>query len=359
MTASARSSDSGSPTRVRTKPVALELSHSTLLSDSLATAVPQLLVSPAITSAGEPETGRGRLSRIDTETTSTSSRASIPSALSSPCYINAHLDDSLAYGRRQERQRSQDRRSLRQRTAKVSRSSDSESSSEEEGGRNTATSALVETASSVRSMSKELGNATIAPKIRSILIVTKAKDNHLVRATKELAMYLMTTPRNGKDRGLIVYVDGQLKSSKRFDVEGMRRDNPDLFRPLSRRSRSDPSSSSQSASDSPPSSATSSEEGLLRFWDPQLCSDSPHRFDYVVTLGGDGTLLWASWLFQHAVPLTIAFGLGSLGFLAPFAFTEYAKVMTEAIENGVKINLRMRFNCTVFRGQFSHIYTPM
>lgn len=38
------------------------------------------------------------------------------------------------------------------------------------------------------------------------MIVTKARDNQLTRLTRELALWLMKTPRNGKDRGLIVYV---------------------------------------------------------------------------------------------------------------------------------------------------------
>lgn len=36
------------------------------------------------------------------------------------------------------------------------------------------------------------------------MIVTKARDNQLTRLTRELALYLMTTPRDGKDRGLVV-----------------------------------------------------------------------------------------------------------------------------------------------------------
>ena len=37
--------------------------------------------------------------------------------------------------------------------------------------------------------------------------------------------------------------------------------------------------------------------------------------DFVVCLGGDGTILHASSLFQRAIPPVISFSLGSLGFL--------------------------------------------
>ncbi|KAA0193834.1 putative NAD+ kinase, partial [Fasciolopsis buskii] len=42
--------------------------------------------------------------------------------------------------------------------------------------------------------------------------------------------------------------------------------------------------------------------------------------DLVVCLGGDGTLLNISSMFQHVVPPVLAFRLGSLGFLTPFPF---------------------------------------
>lgn len=89
---------------------------------------------------------------------------------------------------------------------------------------------LAETAVSVREMSRELGRARVKSNIQSVLIVTKARDNQLIKLTREVALYLMKTPRPGKTRGMIVYVDAQLRKSKRFDAAGLERDNPDLFR---------------------------------------------------------------------------------------------------------------------------------
>lgn len=66
-------------------------------------------------------------------------------------------------------------------------------------------------------------------------------------------------------------------------------------------------------------------------------------------MGGDGTVLYASWLFQHVVPPVIPFALGSLGFLTNFDFAHYCGVLDNAIDNGIRVNLRMRFSCTVFR----------
>lgn len=81
------------------------------------------------------------------------------------------------------------------------------------------TKQLAETAVGVREMSKQLGKlscvrcdascsfrtgrARIRANIQSVLIVTKARDNRLIKLTRELALYLMLKPRHGH-RGLIV-----------------------------------------------------------------------------------------------------------------------------------------------------------
>ena len=41
--------------------------------------------------------------------------------------------------------------------------------------------------------------------IQSVLIITKARDNRLIKLTRELAVYLMAKHRIG-GRGLVVYV---------------------------------------------------------------------------------------------------------------------------------------------------------
>jgi NAD+ kinase len=94
---------------------------------------------------------------------------------------------------------------------------------------------------------------------------------------------------------------------------------------------------------------SSKDQGQLRYWTAEMCSQSPHLFDFVVTLGGDGTVLFTSWLFQRIVPPVLPFALGSLGFLTNFDFADHQSVMDSAIESGIRVNLRMRFTCTVYR----------
>lgn len=62
-------------------------------------------------------------------------------------------------------------------------------------------------------------------------------------------------------------------------------------------------------------------------------------------------MLFCSWLFQRIVPPVVPFALGSLGFLTNFDFSNYAKVMNSALEDGIRVNLRMRFTATVYVSQ--------
>lgn len=218
---------------------------------------------------------------------------------------------------------------------------------EEEGS--SLTRQLAETAVGVREMSKQLGRTRVRSTIQTVLVVTKARDNRLIELTRELALYLMTKKRFG-DRGLVVYVDNQLRHSRRFDADGIERDHPELFTPFPRRrSSSNNSLSSMSSNSTNRADFYVKEQGQLRYWTSDMCSRSPHLFDFVVTLGGDGTVLFTSWLFQRIVPPVLPFALGSLGFLTNFDFVDHRTVMDSAIDAGIRVNLRMRFTCTVYR----------
>lgn len=60
-------------------------------------------------------------------------------------------------------------------------------------------------------------------------------------------------------------------------------------------------------------------------------------------------MLFTSWLFQKIVPPVLPFALGSLGFLTNFDFSQYKPTMDRVIDEGIRVNLRMRFTCTVYR----------
>ena len=180
-------------------------------------------------------------------------------------------------------------------------------------------SRLLQTATSVREISKQLQRRPVKRAVRSIMIITKARDNSLVFLTRELAEWLLKTPRYGSDLGVTVYVDAKLKTSKRFDAISLLALNPQYAQ-------------------------------MLKYWTPDLCYANPEQFDLVLTLGGDGTVLFTSYLFQRVVPPILSFSLGSLGFLTNFEFASYKKHLDNIMgEGGMRVNLRMRFTCTVFR----------
>lgn len=57
-----------------------------------------------------------------------------------------------------------------------------------------------------------------------------------------------------------------------------------------------------------------------------------NKIDFVICLGGDGTLLYASSLFQASMPPVMAFNMGSLGFLTPFSFQDFKGQVTQVLE---------------------------
>ncbi|KAI9802986.1 MAG: hypothetical protein M1825_002219 [Sarcosagium campestre] len=180
-------------------------------------------------------------------------------------------------------------------------------------------SRMMQTATGVREVSRQLQRRPIRRAVRNVMIVTKARDNQLVTLTRELAEWLLSTPRYGSDLGVNVFVDAKLRSSRRFDAAGLLKAEERFGQ-------------------------------MLRYWTPELCCSSPEQFDLVLTLGGDGTVLYTSWLFQRIVPPILSFSLGSLGFLTNFQFTQYRSHLDRVMgDAGMRVNLRMRFTCTVYR----------
>merc|ERR1712018_200305 len=77
--------------------------------------------------------------------------------------------------------------------------------------------------------------------------------------------------------------------------------------------------------------------------------DLTDKIDFVVCLGGDGTLLYASSLFQQSVPPIMAFHLGSLGFLTPFEIDNFEQQITHVLEGHAALTLRSRLRCIVMK----------
>lgn len=176
---------------------------------------------------------------------------------------------------------------------------------------------LSDMALSVRNLAKKLGTLKVRLKIKSVFLLTKAHDRTLIAKTREVAKWLLSKER---DVPYLVWVEDTMKENPIFDAEGLVKEDPSYGE-------------------------------RLKYWDNELCRRRPHTFDFIVTLGGDGTVLYASWLFQRIVPPVLSFALGSLGFLTKFDFQQYQKTLTEAFRDGVTISLRLRFEGTIMRSQ--------
>ncbi|KAK2875656.1 hypothetical protein FQN49_001535 [Arthroderma sp. PD_2] len=176
---------------------------------------------------------------------------------------------------------------------------------------------LSDMAWNVRALSKKLGSLKLKLNVHSIFILTKPQDQSLARLTKEVTRWLL-----GPDQRIpyTVYVEKRLENDKQFDAETICTEEP-------------------------------SAKQRLKYWDNCLIEDHHHLVDFVITLGGDGTVLYASWLFQRVVPPVLSFSLGSLGFLTKFDFDDYKKTLHRAFTEGVTVSLRLRFECTVMRSR--------
>ena len=190
---------------------------------------------------------------------------------------------------------------------------------------------LSEMAWGVRELSKRLGSIRLKLKVRTVFILTKAHDEELIGNTREMVRWLLSSERQVRYN---VYVEDNLENNKKFDAPGIL---DEVRKEYSRLSETNGDSKKV--------------DRRLRYWDNEMCTARPHTFDFIITLGGDGTVLYASWLFQRIVPPVLSFALGSLGFLTKFDYEKYQETLTNAFRDGVTISLRLRFEGTVMRSQ--------
>jgi NAD+ kinase len=252
---------------------------------------------------GENRPGTAQSQKLSAALTDLAGRHGTPttprfSALASPCFYHERFDDVLNIDKVLEEIR---------------------------GNEWMSHSRLLATATGVREISKQLQRRPMKRAVRNVMIVTKARDNQLVNLTKELATWLMSTPRYGSELGVTVYVDAKLQKSKRFGAAEILDAHPRFHH-------------------------------LLKYWKPDMCRHQPEKFDLVLTLGGDGTVLFTSWLFQGIVPPILSFSLGSLGFLTNFEYDKFKDQLNKVMgEEGMRVSMRMRFTCTVYKGGVSGV----
>ena len=75
---------------------------------------------------------------------------------------------------------------------------------------------------------------------------------------------------------------------------------------------------------------------------PESAQDPSLHPDLIITMGGDGTILYAASLFQCIMPPVLCFNFGSLGFLANFSFDKFDDALERVIEGSCDVTVRMR-----------------
>ncbi|KAI9074865.1 hypothetical protein K1719_043173 [Acacia pycnantha] len=89
---------------------------------------------------------------------------------------------------------------------------------------------------------------------------------------------------------------------------------------------------------------------FLESWeDDEEISRLHTKVDIVITLGGDGTVLWAASMFKGPVPPIVPFSSGSLGFMTPFYSEHYREYLESILKGPIGITLRNRLICQVVR----------
>lgn len=170
---------------------------------------------------------------------------------------------------------------------------------------------------SVRDLSKNLSNVSMHLEFHNIMLVSKITDSSLVPVTRDFALWLLGTV--APTGSLNIYVQDILRTHEKFEYNRLKEQWPELM-------------------------------DRLGFWTSDG-SENGNKYDLVVALGGDGTVLYTSWMFQHVVPPVLCFSMGSLGFMTEFDYGQRKEIISSILENGVTCSLRMRFECTVMRAQ--------
>ena len=82
---------------------------------------------------------------------------------------------------------------------------------------------------------------------------------------------------------------------------------------------------------------------------PNFGTSGQQIVDLIITVGGDGTLLYAAALFEYSMPPVIAFNAGSLGFLTTHDLKKYKETVTSVLKGKATLMLRSRLRCKLIR----------
>ncbi|CCF60058.1 hypothetical protein KAFR_0I02790 [Kazachstania africana CBS 2517] len=169
------------------------------------------------------------------------------------------------------------------------------------------------TAYGVRMLSKDIINTKVDLQVENLMIVTKLNDVSLYYLTRELVEWVLCTFPH-----INVYVDSVLKNDSKFSAIEICKDSKCVA-------------------------------SRIKYWTTDFIDSNDVFFDLVVTMGGDGTVLYVSSIFKKHVPPIMSFSLGSLGFLTNFKFENFRKDLPDILNKKIRTYLRLRLECKLYR----------
>ncbi|XP_050427910.1 NAD kinase-like isoform X2 [Adelges cooleyi] len=86
-------------------------------------------------------------------------------------------------------------------------------------------------------------------------------------------------------------------------------------------------------------------------------SDHIDEIDFIICLGGHGTLFYATSLFSKTVPPVMSFPMSPPGFLTPFQIQEFKEEITNVIEGHATYFIRSRLECNLIKETNTNQFT--
>lgn len=171
----------------------------------------------------------------------------------------------------------------------------------------------VDTAYDVRRLRKDIINAKVDVQVENLIIICNINDISTVFLMREVVEWIL---RNF--HSMTVYVQDIFEKSTQFAVGDLCKDS-------------------------------NCSKNRVKYWSKEFVEKHDSFFDLMITLGGDGTVLFVSSIFTKDVPPIVPFALGSLGFLTNFEFQNFKETLKHILTDEVRINLRMRLQCKLYR----------
>ncbi|EJS44094.1 YEL041W [Saccharomyces arboricola H-6] len=171
----------------------------------------------------------------------------------------------------------------------------------------------VDTAYDVRRLRKDIINAKVKLYVENLIVICNINDVSTVILMREVVEW---TLRNFPS--ITLYVQNIFEKSTHFAAGDLCKDS-------------------------------NCKQNRIKYWSKEFVQSHGSFFDLVITLGGDGTVLFASSIFPKDVPPIVPFALGSLGFLTNFEFQKFKETLQHILTDKVRINLRMRLQCKLYR----------